>query len=71
MLRYKVIIYWSSADDAFVAEIPELPGCEADGTTSQEALAYVEVVAGEWIETAWKLGRPIPEPKGRMRAEEA
>ncbi len=71
MLRYEVVIYWSSVDDAFVAEIPELPGCAADGTTTQEALANVEVVAGEWIETARELGRPIPEPKGRMRAEEA
>ena len=66
MLRYEVIIYWSDEDDAFVAEVPELPGCMADGSTYQEALANVEVVAREWIETARELGRPIPDPKGRL-----
>ena len=64
-LRYEVIIYWSPEDEAFIAEIPELAGCAADGPTHQEALANVEVVAREWIETARELGRPIPEPKGR------
>jgi predicted RNase H-like HicB family nuclease len=66
MSRYEVIIYWSEADRAFVAEVPELPGCAADGTTHQEALANVEVVIQECIETAKELGRPIPEPKGRL-----
>jgi len=66
MSRYEVIIYWSDDDRAFVAEVPELPGCAADGTTHQEALANVEVVIQEWIETAKELGRPIPEPKGRL-----
>jgi predicted RNase H-like HicB family nuclease len=61
-----VIIYWSDEDDAYVAEIPELPGCMADGSTYQEALANAEVVIHEWIETAGELGRPIPEPKGRL-----
>jgi predicted RNase H-like HicB family nuclease len=65
-LRYEVIIYWSNDDDAFVAEIPELPGCAADGKTPSEALANVETIAQEWIETARDLGRPIPEPKGRL-----
>lgn len=65
-LRYEVIIYWSSEDDAFIAEVPELPGCAADGGTSHEALANVEIVAHEWIATARELGRPIPEPKGRL-----
>ena len=64
--RYEVIIYWSEEDQAFVAEVPELPGCSADGKTYQEALANVEVVIQEWIETAKELGRPIPQPKGRL-----
>jgi predicted RNase H-like HicB family nuclease len=61
-----VIIYWSKDDQAFIAEVPELPGCAADGATYQEALANVETVIQEWIETAKDLGRPIPEPKGRL-----
>jgi len=66
MTKYEVILYWSSEDDAFIAEVPELPGCSADGATRHEALAAVEVVIGEWLETARELGRPIPEPKGRL-----
>lgn len=66
MTKYEVIIYWSDADQSFIAEVPELPGCAADGTTYQEALTNVEVVIQEWIDTAKKLGRPIPEPKGRL-----
>jgi predicted RNase H-like HicB family nuclease len=66
MPKYEVIIYWSQEDQAFVAEVPELPGCSADGKTYQEALANVEVVIQEWIETAKELGRPIPAPKGRL-----
>ena len=65
MCRYEVIIYWSNEDEAFIAEVPELAGCMADGATYQEALANVEVVIQEWIEIAKELGRPIPEPKGR------
>ncbi len=65
-LKYEVIIYWSNADCAFIAEIPELPGCAADGTTPQEALAEAHVVAREWIETAEELGREVPTPKGRL-----
>ena len=66
MNKYEVIIYWSEDDNAFIAEVPELPGCAADGATYQEALANVEVVIQEWIETAKELGRPIPKPKGRL-----
>ncbi len=64
--RYEVIIDWSKEDGAFVAEVPELPGCAADGDTYQEAAANVEAVIREWIETARELGRPISEPKGRL-----
>jgi predicted RNase H-like HicB family nuclease len=64
--RYEVIIYWSDADQAFIAEAPELAGCAADGATYQEALAAVEVVIRQWIETAQELGRPIPAPRGRL-----
>jgi len=66
MSKYEVIIYWSDEDNAFVAEVPELAGCMADGATYQEALANAEVVIQEWIETAHELGRAIPEPKGRL-----
>ncbi|MBI2432888.1 MAG: type II toxin-antitoxin system HicB family antitoxin [Candidatus Hydrogenedentes bacterium] len=64
--RYEIIIYWSEEDQAYIAEVPELPGCAADGPTYQEALAQAEVIIGEWIETARELGRPIPEPRGRL-----
>ena len=66
MIKYEVIIYWSNEDQAFIAEVPELPGCAADGVTYQEALANVEVVIREWIETSKELRRPIPKPKGRL-----
>ena len=65
--RYEVVLYWSEADESVIAEVPELPGCAADGATYAEALAAVEVVVREWIETATELGRPIPVPKGRLR----
>ena len=65
MAKYEIIIYWSDEDRAFIAEVPELAGCAADGATYQEALANVEVVIQEWVETAKELGRPIPEPKKR------
>ena len=64
--KYEIIIYWSNEDGAFIAEIPELPGCAANGKTYQEAVANVEVIIREWIETAKELGRPIPSPKGRL-----
>jgi predicted RNase H-like HicB family nuclease len=66
MHKYEVIIYWSQEDQAFIAEVPELPGCASDGQTYQEALKNVEVVIDQWIETAKELGRPIPTPKGRL-----
>ena len=66
MPKYEVIIYWSEDDQAFVAEVPELPGCMADGASYQEALANVEIIIAEWIETAKELGRAIPAPKGRL-----
>jgi predicted RNase H-like HicB family nuclease len=66
MNKYEIIIYWSNEDEAFIAEVPELPGCMADGNTHQEALSNLEVIVQEWIETAKELGRPIPEPKGRL-----
>ncbi len=66
MSKYEVIIFWSKEDNAFIAEVPELAGCMADGETYQEALANAEVIIGEWLETAKELGRKIPEPKGRL-----
>jgi predicted RNase H-like HicB family nuclease len=66
MTRYEIILYWSEEDQAFIAEVPELAGCAADGATRQEALANAETVITEWLETARELGRPIPEPKGRL-----
>ena len=66
MLRYEIILYWSELDRAFIAEVPELPGCAADGATYREAIENVETIMEEWIETARELGRPIPEPKGRL-----
>jgi predicted RNase H-like HicB family nuclease len=67
MMRYEVIIYWSDEDQAFIAEAPELPGAAADGRTYRDALKNLEVVIREWVETARDLGRPIPEPRGRLR----
>ena len=64
--KYEIIIFWSEEDHAYVAEVPELPGCMADGATYQEALSNAEQIIGEWIETAESLGRPIPKPKGRL-----
>lgn len=65
-IRYELIIYWSDEDQSFIVEVPELPGCAADGETYQEAVQNVEVIIQEWIETALSLGRPIPQPKGRL-----
>ena len=64
--RYEIIIFWSEEDHAFIAEVPELPGCMADGKTYQEALSNAEQIVQEWIETARELGRTVPQPKGRL-----
>lgn len=65
-MKYEVILYWSEKDKVFIAEVPELPGCSADGKTYHQALANVEVVIREWIETATHNGRPVPEPGWRL-----
>jgi len=64
--RYEIIIYWSAEDNAFIAEVPELPGCMADGRTYEEAVFNVKVVIREWIAMAREMRRPIPEPRGRL-----
>ena len=66
MTKYEIILYGSDEEGAFLADVPELPGCAADGATRQEALANAETVIEEWMETAQGLGRPIPEPRGRL-----
>jgi predicted RNase H-like HicB family nuclease len=66
MTKYEIILYWSNEDQAFIAEVPELSGCAADGSTRQEAVANAELAIAEWLETARELGRPIPQPKGRL-----
>lgn len=64
--RYELIVYWSDEDKTFIVEVPELPGCMADGASYAEAVVNAEVVIGEWVETAKELGREVPEPKGRL-----
>lgn len=64
--KYEVIIYWSEEDNSYIAEVPELAGCMADGESMLAALENVHVVINEWIETAKSLGREIPQPKGRL-----
>lgn len=64
--KYEMVIYWSVEDEAFIAEVSELPSCAVDGSTPVEALANVDVIIQEWMETARELGRTIPEPKGRL-----
>ncbi len=66
MYKYEIIIYWSSEDERYIAEVPELAGCMADGATMDEALKNADTIIGEWIETAKALGRDIPEPRGRL-----
>ena len=66
-MKYEIILFWSDEDNAYIAEVPELAGCMADGATAQEALDNVETIAKEWIETAHGLGREIPQPKGRLK----
>lgn len=65
-IKYEMIIYWSKEDDAFIVEVPELPGCIADGKTYEEAIKNTLIVIREWVETAKELGKEIPEPKGRL-----
>jgi len=65
-IKYEIIIYWSSADNAFIAEVPELAGCMADGKTYSEAIENAQVVINEWLETAKLLNRTIPKPKGKL-----
>jgi predicted RNase H-like HicB family nuclease len=64
--KYEMIIYWSNEDHTYIVEVPELPGCMADGRTYQEAVSNAEVIIAEWIETAQELGRPIPNPRGKL-----
>lgn len=66
MYKYERIIYWSTEDEAFIVEVPELPGCMADGKTVQEAISNAEIIIEEWIEVAKERGRQIPEPKGKL-----
>ena len=64
--KYEIILYWSKENDAFIAEVPELAGCMADGKTYADALQNAQTIIEEWIETAKSLGRNVPEPKGRL-----
>jgi predicted RNase H-like HicB family nuclease len=64
--KYEMIVYWSQEDQAYVVEVPELPGCMADGPTYQQAVSNAEVIIGEWIETAKELGRSVPQPRGKL-----
>ena len=65
-IRYEMIVYWSDEDAAYIVEVPELAGCMADGATYEEAVSNARQIIQEWIETATSLGRPIPEPRGRL-----
>jgi predicted RNase H-like HicB family nuclease len=65
-IKYELVIYWSEADRAFLVEVPELPGCMADGETYEHAVANALSVVEQWLETARELGRPIPQPRGRL-----
>ena len=64
--KYELIIYWSDEDHAFLVEVPELPGCMADGETQSEALLNAQIVIDQWIQMAKELGRDIPKPKGKL-----
>jgi predicted RNase H-like HicB family nuclease len=65
-IKYELIIFWSESDESFIVEVPELAGCKADGKTYEEAIANVKMVINDWIETATKMGREIPKPKGKL-----
>lgn len=64
--KYEMVVYWSHEDQAYVVEVPELPGCMADGQTYQQAVSNAEVIIGEWLETAKGLGRAVPQPRGKL-----
>jgi predicted RNase H-like HicB family nuclease len=64
--KYELIIYWSEKENSFIVEVPELPGCMADGKTYAEAVANANIIIEEWIDTAKSMNRTIPEPKGRL-----
>ena len=66
MYKYEVIVWWSEKDQAYIAEVPELPGCTSDGGTYEEALQNIQIIISEWVETAKELGREIPKPKGKL-----
>ncbi len=66
MYKYEVIVYWSDEDDSYISEVPELPGCMADGSSYEEAIRNAQTVIAEWIETAQELGGEIPKPKGKL-----
>ena len=64
--RYELVIYWSNDDQRFIVEVPELPGCMADGESYQDAVKNAEIIISEWLETAQAEGRAIPQPAGRL-----
>jgi len=66
ILKSQMVVYWSDDDDSYIVEVPELPGCMADGKTYEEAIKNTLVIIKEWIETANELGRYIPKPRGRL-----
>lgn len=66
MNKYEIIIFWSEEDKSYIADVPELPGCMADGKTYQEAVSNAEIIINEWLETAKELDREIPLAKGRL-----
>ena len=66
-LKYEIVLYWSNEDHAFIAELPQLPGCAADGQSYSEAVENVQVAIAEWIETAKEVGRPIPQPRRHLK----
>ncbi len=66
LIKYELVIYWSEEDKSFVVEVPELPGCMADGGTYEQAVSNAQSIIEQWIQTARELGRPVPEPRGRL-----
>jgi predicted RNase H-like HicB family nuclease len=66
MYKYELIVFWSEEDQCYVVEVPELPGCMADGETYEDAIKNAQTVISEWIDTAQRIGREIPQPRGRL-----